>query len=454
MKILGRSAKILSILLILALIPSCAVLDWFGGKVSDEEVKELDSDITTAKPRDTRYDTSLKRFGKLLAAYNIQPLRVQSKIISNQTADQSLPSNISKMLITAVNKIGKEVTYLPYDPNYIISEATTGGNIHRILPQVVIAGGITEYDKNLIEKKRELKTEAGIEKGQWGSEYDQDYGLGYDSGESVSRIALDLHLFDYITQASIANVQSSNAINIRKTKLGWAVGAFFAGCGLTFDYSLKKQQGKYYAIRLLVELSVLEVLGKYFDVPYWRVLPGAIEDEALVGRLYEEFGDLTNDEQIAYIKEYLFFHGVDNLDRTSFGVTAQDEAAVKTAMKKYNCNTNTDLFIKLWKTVPIKEARKRNRTYTRDLNRKQRAQEAEAAQLPPVVEQPPVAPVQPEVTQPIIEAAVVEEVGTSSEPTASPEEIVVVSEPEPVKARVEPVKSNKEAPVGFGDTDW
>ena len=361
---------------IILFIPSCAVWNWFAANVDDSEVKDLDEDISSAETRVTRYDRSLKDFGKLLQAYNIQPVRVQSKIIGNDTAVQTLPQDVSNMLITGVNKIGSEIIYIPYDPNYVISESTTGGNINRMLPQVVISGGITEYDKDMIEKNRELSTEAQIEQGQWGSGYDQDYGLGYDANQSVSRIALDLHLLEYVTQAAISSAQASNAINLRKSSLGWAVGAYFAGCGLSFDYKLKKKQGMYYALRLLVELSVLEVLGKYFDVPYWRCIPGAQEDEMLVTRISEEFFDLPSYDQEAYIKEYLFFHGED-VDRASPDVTSKDKTAISSAMTKYNCTTNSELFIKLWKTVPITEARKRNR----DFARQQRRQQAETQRL-------------------------------------------------------------------------
>ena len=141
MKKIKYCFKLMLLLSALALTPSCAVIDWFGAKVDDSEVTDLDKDITPAKARITRYDKSLRTFGRILEAYNIQTVRVQSKIISNDTAVQSLPQDISKMLITGINKIGKEVIYIPFDPNYVISESTTGGNINRMLPQIVISGG-------------------------------------------------------------------------------------------------------------------------------------------------------------------------------------------------------------------------------------------------------------------------------------------------------------------------
>ena len=431
-------------------VSSCSVLDWFGGKVSDEEITELDKDISKASARVTRYDDSLRQFGKLLEAYNIPQVRVQSKIISNETADASLPQDVSKMMATSINKIGKEIVYIPYDPNYVINESTTGGAISRTLPQVVIAGGITEYDKDMIEKNRELKAEGKVDKGQWGSSAQYSAGAGYDASESASRIALDLNMLEYTTQTAISHAQTSNAILVRKTKLGWGVGAFFEGCGLTFDYSLKKQQGIHYAIRLLVELSVLETLGKYFDVPYWRCIPDAGEDKALVTKNTEEFDYMQESEKFAYIKEFMFFHGY-NIGRAGSQVTEQDMALINEAMKKYNSANYTELFIQLWKTVPIEESRKRNIEYKKTTQEQQRQYVQEQANLAAqqqaaLQQQQQAASEKPQITSPAQEQNR-EQVQTSAQ---------VQEQKQPVTERstAPQPKSDKEVPIGLGATDW
>ena len=456
----------------MSVLSSCAVLDWFGAKVDDEEVDELAKSVKDPIDRKTPYDNALKEFGRMLEAYNISPIRVQSKIISNLTADQSLPTNVSRMLITGVNKIGPEVVYIPYDPQYYVGESTTGGNIQRTLPQIVIAGGITEYAKELIEKQRELKMDAKIQKGDFGSNYDYDGGVGYKAGESISRIAFDMHLLAYTTQASITGTNVSNSVYLRKTELGWGVGAFFQGIGLTFDYNLRKKQNIYYAIRLLVELSVLESLGKYFDVPYWRVLDGAKSDQAMIFRLKEEFADLPVSEQILYIKEYLFFHGVENVNRGSSELTSGERSAINSKMQQYGVSDYTDLFLQLWENVPIKESRRRNRAYNRNLERQQNTvanQQQQQPAQPEQVQSQPVqqvqaqqqAPSQPELNQalqeePVNNTVVDQPTGqTPAQETAPAAKPVsrIQSQPTGTTQRSE-TKSDKEAPVGFGETEW
>jgi hypothetical protein len=451
--------KVLILIIAMFVLSSCAVIDWFGASIDDEEVEELAKSVKDPIERSTPYDGSLKQFGKMLEAYNISPIRVQSKVISNLTADHSLPTNVSRMLITGVNKIGTEVVYIPFDPQYIISEQTTGGNINRTLPQLVIAGGITEYAKNLIEKEREVKMDAKIQKGDFGSKYEYDGGLGYKATQSISRIAFDMHLLNYTTQASIPGTNVSNAVFVRKTNLGWGIGAFFQGMGLTFDYNLTKKQNVYYAIRLLVELSVLESLGRYFDVPYWKCIDGAKPDQAMIVRLKEEYFDLPLAEQILYVKEYLFFHGYDDINRGTSELTANERAIIDKEMKKYNASDYTDLFISLWENVPVKGARKRNREYNRMI----------ARQSPQQAEQ--YGDGEPQYTEQQIEQAQLPEQNLENHAPGNSQSVEYQEdlhrppaeqntqyesprkiEP-PQKAHI-PKKNNKEAPVGFGETDW
>lgn len=442
-----KSAKLLSLILLAALLlmsSGCGLFKWFAGDVSDQEIKDLDESTSQAQNRATRYDDSLRQFGKLLEAYDIDPVRIQSKLLTNETADKTLPEDVSKMMATSINKIGTRVIYVPYDPNYIINESTTGGNINRALPTLVLTGGITEFDKDMVEKSRDLKAEADIEKGQWGSSNQYTGSAGYNAEESVSRMTFDLSMLDYKTQTAIATSQVSNTINIRKTKLGWGVGAFFDGCGLTFDYTLKKQQGIYYAVRLLVELSTLESLGRYFDVPYWRCIPGATEDKDLVAKLREEFGYQSETNKILYLRQYMFFHGY-NINKNT-PVTQDDLAMINDAMKNNGVSNYTDLFVKLWETVPIDESRKRNLDYkNRPVAPKtvpaQQQQQKQAQQTQAAASQ------SAQAQQPAREAP------------PPPPQAAQLQQQQTAKAQAQPpqkpaAQDGKEKPVGLGETEW
>jgi len=430
-KILAKSAVLITGAIFAFMTSSCSVLDWFGGKISDDEVTDMEKDMGTPNQRATVYDESLKKFGLMLEAYNIASTKVQSKVISNDTAEKTLPDDVSKIMATSLNKMGRNIIFIPYDPNYVINESTTGGNISRSLPDIVVAGGITEFEKDLIEKGRDLKMEGQVQKGDWGSKYNADGGAGYKAGSNLSRMTLDLNLLDYKTQAALSGIQVSNTINIRKTNLGWSIGAYFQGCGLSFDYSLKKQQGIYSALRMLVELSVLEVLGKYFEVPYWRCLDGAQPDQAMCTRMLEEFNDLQEANQGAYLKEYLFLSGYDTFDRSKGFFSESEKQSLNEVMKQQGVTGKGDLFMKLWMNVPLEEARKRIKDHKKIVEFK-RQEMAEAQRKAQIEAQKRAAAVQQPQAQP------------QPQPQAQP----AAAQPKP-KAPATPGDS-KEKPVGLG----
>ena len=432
----------ISALLMLSM-SSCAVWDWFMAKTSDDEVDQMDKDISGLGKRVTRYEDSLDQFGVMLEAYDLQKIRIQSKPIRNQTAEKGLPDDIRVMVETSINKIRRQITLIPYDPVYYTAEVTTGGQIVRTLPDIVIDGGLSEFDKDMIEKERELKAEAQVKKGDYGSKYDQDGGAGYKAKSGVSRLGLDLHLLNYANQSAIAGKQASNTVNIRKTQVGWSVGYYFQGCGLSFEYSLKKQQGLHSAIRLLVEMSVMEILGKYYDVPYWRCIEGAKPDEPMCARLTEEFNDANDATQIAYLKEYLFLHGHDGFDRDTNSFDQAETKSLNDIMAKMGATNKTDLFMKLWMTVPIEEAKKRVKE-NRRLAEQQRIEQIEAQKK---------AGIEAMKQQQKAEEAQQKAAQKQAEPQPQAQQ-----KPQPQSAQLQPsapttkktVAPSKEKPVGFG----
>ena len=97
---LFRNFILLSISALLMLsMSSCALWNWFMAKTSDEEVAEIDKDISGIGKRVTRYEDSLDQFGIMLEAYDLQKIRIQSKPIKNQTAEKGLPDDVRTCLL-------------------------------------------------------------------------------------------------------------------------------------------------------------------------------------------------------------------------------------------------------------------------------------------------------------------------------------------------------------------
>ncbi|HBC89134.1 MAG TPA: hypothetical protein DCZ94_19520 [Lentisphaeria bacterium] len=329
------------------LTSSCAVWNWFMGGISDEEVNELDAGLSIEQ-RKTPFDDAFRELGIMIQAYGLPSSPIQCKNIGNETAEKGLPSNMYIMISTCINKIGKGITFIPYDVQYVVSEQYTGGKIDRIFPVAVIAGGLTGYDKELIEKERKGEIDAAWAGAQASAKY--------NAGESVSRVSLDLNMLDYKTQAYYPQVQAANAINLRKDKLGWAVSAYYMGCGGEFESNVKTQQGLHMALRMVVEFSVLELLGKYFRVPYWKCIKGANPDVNMIKNVKDYYYDLPEKQQIVELKRFLFIHGYKNIDRNSPTLNELEIDAFNKAKRQYGCTGMGDTLFKLWENVKVSSA--------------------------------------------------------------------------------------------------
>lgn len=344
---------------------------WITGQTDDEEVKDLEKDMRAEK-RTTVFEKSLIKFGLMLKGYGIPDTPVQSKNIGNQTAEQSVPTDLYVMVSTTVSKIGKPLIFIPYDVQYVVGETTTGGNIQRIYPKVVITGGITGFDQDMVEKEREMEAEGGWAGASGGGRVSAEGGL--------SRVTIDLSMMDYKTQVFFSGVVTSNSICLRKDKLGWGVFAYYMGNGASFDYDLKHKQGVHAGLRTVVEFSLIELLGKMFEVPYWKCIDGAEPDLKMAERLRDEFAYLPEDKQALKLKKILYLHGYD-VQQDVPVIQGFEEKLIRTEMNNRKCSSMADLYIKLWNSVPIEKSSVRiaieDRYRVREEREKQRLVEAD-----------------------------------------------------------------------------
>ncbi|MEO5376299.1 MAG: DUF4384 domain-containing protein [Magnetococcus sp. DMHC-6] len=251
------------------------------------EMKETEA-VTT---RQTDYDEVIYNFGKLLRTYtgrsSSNPMYFQIKPINNDTAGAGLPSDITRMVTTAVNKIGMPIVNVPYDPQYMSNEINIRQGIRLTkIPNFVISGAITEFDKDVSTKGTSKDMDISIPIGN----SSVDAGTSNDNDFNESRMTIDFSMLDYVSQTSLGAL-TSNTINIKKESKssGWSFSIFGSGIGMSGSAS--KSQGVHAAIRQLVEVSVVQLLGRQFAVPYWRLIPGSEPDKRLVRQIEDSINE-------------------------------------------------------------------------------------------------------------------------------------------------------------------
>ena len=304
----------------------------------------------------TSYSDALEELGAMLEAYGhpSEAYVIQGRQVINKTACTNLPLNITDMIKTAVNKVGGNVLYSTFDPDYIIGEVQTGNpNMSRRLPVVVLEGAITECDENLDTQSQGINADLMI----GGGDSEVDLGGGANKDSDHARIALDLHLMDYSTQTLIPRKQSALAVDVWNLSKSYNFGFQVQGSGLGIDGRRKITQGKHDAVRILVELSVLQVLGRLFEVPYWRFIPEAEEDQAVLRMISRNFSQVSGEIQIQTTQALLRRHGY------PVEVSGRLDAATRAAIDHYATTTEAslpreigpELYVHLFVNMPLSQ---------------------------------------------------------------------------------------------------
>jgi hypothetical protein len=131
-------------------------------------------------------------------------------------------------------------------------------------------------------------------------------GLGAARTANASVLALDLAVISTRDYAVIPGVVSKNTIVIFKEGEGLDADASIGKFGVNFSMNLTRSEGEAQALRNLIELASIELVGKLTKTPYWNCLgvdPGKIEIQYEV---HDWYHNLVADQQVvAYFQTHL-----------------------------------------------------------------------------------------------------------------------------------------------------
>jgi curli biogenesis system outer membrane secretion channel CsgG len=294
--------------------------------------------VEAPKATETSYSQALKNFGRLTREFRVSTLRVQTTQVQDETGSSAatgaeIPFDITKMIMSAINGIGGSIQFIPYDPVYIKNQAALNMTTleGKMKPEIVLNGGITEFDRS-------------IESGSSGLDFGGSFGAGKNSPgvdmgkqdrDSVSSITIDLNITDVETMAMVPRVQAVNTMKVFKAASDLDIGFSIFGASFGYKSSIKKIQGRHAAVRVLVELSVLETLGKYLNLPYWKCVDqGAKPDAVVIENVRDQYIEANQQGRVRMIQNLLYVYGYRAL-RASGNLDADTVAGIKAVSAAY-----------------------------------------------------------------------------------------------------------------------
>ena len=324
-------------------------------------------DLPQEKPeqKSTEYSKALEKFGDLLNiySYSVDPksqyvLYVTSRPFVDKTGVHSLsqgeiPQEMTDMVKSALNRIGPNIRYVIGDYSYTVgTEQLYKGVLKRKAPAIVFDGGLTEFDRGLTGSGGDFGVSASVGTGTFAA----DIEASNSETTTMSRITIDLNLIDFRSQLLIPKMQATNTIKVHKGLSKYDVGFAIFGTGLGGGGSAKELQGRHAALRLLIDFSVLELLGRYHLLPYWRCVEGGKVDDYVMQKKKMQFLRSSQLHKIEDLQYYLMYHGYFRVRPTGM-LDDSTRAALNDFMRKNNFVTDNyldpDLYLKIFESVPL-----------------------------------------------------------------------------------------------------
>lgn len=310
---------------------------------SGMDPRNVDVELEKSAPeaKITTYSLSLADLGRMSEVFSSGIVKVQCSDIADNTGTSmttggEIQKNITEIMKSTLNSMGGNIVFIEYDPSFIQNQMATGySNFEdKAIPDVVITGGITEFDRALVSTDSGLDAQAaGSFSGvpSWAPSNEVGLNMGETGKTSKSRITLDFNMKDFKTLAGVPKMTTTNSMEVNKALKQKELGIVFFGPTFGLKGAMKKVQGRHEAVRLLVQLSMIQMVGKYLAVPYWRLLgEGALPDQIVIDSVTANYYKLSPAFRIALAQQWLYIYGYD------VGLSGTIDTRTQAALSKFD----------------------------------------------------------------------------------------------------------------------
>jgi Domain of unknown function (DUF4384) len=255
----------------------------------------------------TGFTNALRCMDTLMLDYGVRDVTMMTEEINDET--KKLNAGTRDMLISSVSDMSRRsraVRLVAFGKDTInmvgfLASAQTQA-AYQAIPLYDIKGSVSQFDENLIKNQKDLGF--GI------SPY-LNLGVAKDAGSSM--LALDLSVLTTSDMGLLAGVTSRNSVIILKQGSGFDGDAAYHKFGINYSMNLARAEGQSQALRGLVELATVELIGKLTKTPYWTCLgvsdPKANDETKLEMFDWYHAMAATRVELIAYFQNQMRHRG-------------------------------------------------------------------------------------------------------------------------------------------------
>lgn len=273
--------------------------------VADSAAEMRKGPVAAPSKSITNFDSALRCMDNQFLIFGVRDVSMLVEDLQDST--KKVSAGTKDMLISAVSDMTRRsravrlVAYGQDSGNVIgfLREAERK-NAFKTVPDFGIRGSISQLDENIAKKSGEAGVQlAGI-------------GAGKAVMASTSILGLDLTVIRTEDLSILPGVTSRNSVAISREGAGTDAEVAYKKFGINYSMNLSKSEGTAQALRNLVELSVVELLGKLTKVPYWLCLGADVRDDTVRAEISDWYDGLygNSPELVVYFQTQMRVRGL------------------------------------------------------------------------------------------------------------------------------------------------
>lgn len=271
-----------------AFLVGCAPLDPIKNAEYHAKATEINRPVVRPTRSLSSFSDSLMCMDHLFRETGMGTVLITSKSIPDYSGRIAVATK--EMVVTALSqmsRVSNAFRFVDYEVN--IAQQDTVQNLTTLLlnnnqirlqrPALYVSGAVAFVDQQVTNNNFDIGTSASR------------LETGFNQNKRSTVIGLEMHLGDFRSRTIIPGLDSANEIVIGSGGQGLDLAGRIGNYGVQFNVGREYTQGSGPAIRTLVELAMVELLGKWARVPYWQCLTLEQNHPEFIRQMREWFED-------------------------------------------------------------------------------------------------------------------------------------------------------------------
>lgn len=261
----------------------------------------------------TNFSDGLTCAGRLLKDNKVENIYVMAADIPDYSESNGAAGfGAKEMVISALSRLSEEngiVRFVAYDrrtPNIVALHNSHPKKNNLRIPDFYIRGAVTQIDSSPFSSQQGTSLSVGD------GVFSDLLGAGASNSNSVTlkSVTLDLNMGLVSNYQLLPGVTSSNTLSVLKRGNSTELTVSFSKVGGIYSMNENKAGALSNALRALVEVGIIELMGKLYNVKYENCLVNLDADSVLRGEIQTAYDFMTEQEQLDLISAEMVRQGI------------------------------------------------------------------------------------------------------------------------------------------------